>query len=157
MDEEFGSEVQAGDGVGMGKLIGRIRVKHLFVAVTVVALAGMTDLGHAEGDAAKGQRAFAKCAACHRVGPAAKNGVGPVLNGIIGRKAGTYEGYQYSPANMKSGVVWDESHLTIYLKAPAKTIPGTKMLFPGIPNEREIADLIAYLKSFKDDGSRIGD
>ena len=131
-------------------------MKNFIAAVTVVTLAGTTNLAHAEGDAAKGQKAFSKCAACHRVGPTAKNGVGPVLNGIVGRKAGTYDGYKYSTANMKSEILWDEAHLAVYLKAPAKVIPGTKMVFPGIPNDQEIADLIAYLKSFKDDGSRVG-
>lgn len=136
-------------------------MKRFISALTVIAFSGvawvgLTGVAHAEGDAAKGQKAFSKCAACHRVGATAKNGVGPVLNGIVGRKAGTYEGFKYSAANQKSEVIWDEVHLTDYLKAPAKAMPGNKMVFPGISNEQEIADIIAYLKSFNADGSRVG-
>lgn len=93
---------------------------------------------------------------CHKVGPDARIGVGPVLNGIIGRQAGTYPGYNYSKANKESGVVWDVETLTVYLRAPREFIPKTKMPFPGLKKDEDIADLIAYLSQFGPDGEMIG-
>ena len=86
------------------------------------------------------------------VGQDAKPRVGPVLNGLIGRKAGTYEGFKYTNANKNSGLVWDEATLADYLRNPRAKIPGTSMAFPGIKKDEEIADLIAYLKQFGPDG-----
>ena len=104
------------------------------------------------GDATSGAAVFKKCRACHAVGPDAKNGVGPVLNGVVGRKAGTYPGYDYSNANKNSGLTWDESTLTVYLRAPRVLVPGTKMTFPGLPKDKEIADVIAFLRQFDASG-----
>ena len=101
---------------------------------------------HAEGDATAGATVFAQCAACHAVGPAAQNSVGPVLNGVVGRAAGTFAGYRYSSAMRKSGLTWDEATLTQYLHGPDKLVPGTKMAFPGMANDKDVADVIAYLK-----------
>jgi cytochrome c len=86
------------------------------------------------------------------VGENAKTRVGPVLNGLIGRKAGTYEGFKYTEANKNSGLIWDEPTLTKYLRNPRATIPGTSMTFVGIKKDEEIEDLIAYLKQFGPDG-----
>ena len=97
---------------------------------------------------------FAKCKVCHQVGETAKNGVGPVLNGIVGRKAGSVEGYNYTPANKNSGLTWDAATLKDYLKNPRAKIPGTKMVFAGIKNEKERADLWAYLKQFDASGNK---
>ena len=106
-------------------------------------------------DAAAGEKVFAKCKICHQIGEGAKNMVGPVLNGVIGRKAGTYSGYHYSDANEKSGITWDEAELKKYLKDPKGVVPGTKMVFPGLPNEKDIDNVIAYLKQFGPDGKKI--
>jgi cytochrome c len=99
-------------------------------------------------DAAAGEKVFAQCRACHQVGPTAKNAVGPVLNGLFGRKAGTVEGYNYSPANKNSGITWDEGTFSEYIKDPKAKIPGTKMIYAGLKDEQRIKDLIAYLKQF---------
>ena len=106
----------------------------------------------ADGDAVAGKAVFNQCRACHQVGPEAKNGVGPVLNGIVGRKAGEVAGYNYSDANKGSGLTWDEATLRAYLTDPKAKVPGTKMIFPGIKNETEAKSLWAYLKQFGADG-----
>lgn len=105
-------------------------------------------------DAAAGEKSWNKCRACHQLGETAKNVVGPVLNGLFGRKAGTVAGYNYSTANKDSGLVWDEAVFAEYIKDPRAKIPGTKMSFAGIKNEQEVKDLTAYLKQFKPDGSK---
>lgn len=104
------------------------------------------------GDPEAGANVFKKCMACHKVDPDAKSGVGPTLNGVVGRPAGVYPAYNYSPAMKNSGLIWDESTLTTYLHAPRKLVPGTKMAFPGIKKDQEIADVIAYLKQFDAQG-----
>lgn len=106
-------------------------------------------------DAAAGERSFNKCRACHQVGESARNMVGPELNGLIGRHSGAVEGYSYSAANKNSGLTWDEATFTDYIKDPRAKIPGTKMIFAGIKNEKEIKDLIAFLKQFDKDGKKL--
>jgi cytochrome c len=101
-------------------------------------------------DAAAGEKVFAQCRACHQVGPAAKNGVGPVLNKLFSRTAGTVVGYSYSEANKKSGLTWDEATFRDYIKDPRAKIPGTKMVYAGLKDEKRINDLIAYLHTFDD-------
>lgn len=103
-------------------------------------------------DAEAGKSVFGQCRACHAIGEGAKNGVGPQLNGLIGRKAGTVEGYNYSEANKNSGKVWDEATFTAYIKDPKGQMPGTKMVYAGLKDETRIANLIAYLKTFGADG-----
>jgi cytochrome c len=98
---------------------------------------------------------FKKCMACHQVGPDAQNGIAPVLNGVVGRRAGQYPNYNYSSANKNSGLVWDERTLTRYLRAPAEVVPGTKMIFFGLKKDQEISDVIAYLKQFAGDGKQV--
>jgi cytochrome c len=105
-------------------------------------------------DAAAGEKSFNKCRACHQVGESAKNTVGPILNGLFGRKSGTIEGYSYSEANKTSGITWDEAVFAEYIKDPKAKIPGTKMAFAGIKNEQEIRDLSAFLKQFGPDGKK---
>ena len=107
-------------------------------------------------DVAAGERSFNKCRACHQVGEGAKNLVGPTLNGLFGRKAGTVEGYTYTEANKNSGITWDEPVFAEYIKDPKGKIPGTKMVFAGIRNEKEIADLTAFLKQFDPAGKKQG-
>lgn len=108
-----------------------------------VALASSGAL--AAGDAAKGEKVFRKCKACHAL-EAGKKKIGPSLNGIFGRKAGTTEGFKFSKAMTASGVVWDETTLDQYLANPKKFIPKNRMAFPGVKKEDQRADLIAYLK-----------
>ena len=105
-------------------------------------------------DAANGEKVFAQCRACHQIGPTAKNAVGPMLNGLIGRKAGTVEGYNYSPANKNSGITWDEATFSEYIKDPKAKVPGTKMIYAGLKDEQRIKDLIAYLKQFDASGKK---
>jgi len=99
---------------------------------------------HAD-DVAEGQKTFAKCKACHQLA-AGKNGVGPSLHGLFGRKSGTAEGYKYSDAMKNKGVTWDEKTIAQYLTDPKAFVPGNKMAFPGIKKESELEHLIAYLK-----------
>jgi cytochrome c len=101
-----------------------------------------------------GERSFRKCLPCHAVGPDARNKVGPVLNGLEGRKSGTIAGYSYSDANKNSGITWSEAAFKDYIQDPRAKIPGTKMIFAGIKNEKEKGDLWAYLAQFKADGSK---
>jgi cytochrome c len=122
------------------------RAKAGFGLVCAALLFGTAD-GRAQ-DAAAGEKVFATCKACHQVGPAAKNGIGPTLNGLFGRHTGSVEGYAYSTANKESHLVWDEPTFTEYIKNPKAKIPGTKMLFAGIKDEQKIKDLIAYLHTF---------
>jgi cytochrome c len=105
-------------------------------------------------DAAAGEKVFQVCRACHQIGETAKNAVGPVLNGIIGRKAGTYPDYSYSEANKNSGLTWDEATFTSYIPNPRAKIPGTKMIFIGIKDDQKIKDLIAFLKQYGPDGKK---
>jgi cytochrome c len=105
-------------------------------------------------DAANGEKVYAQCRACHQVGETAKNGVGPLLNGLFGRKSGTIEGYSYSEANKNSGITWDEAVFAEYIKDPRAKIPGTKMIYAGLKDEGRIKDLIAYLKQFDASGKK---
>ncbi|MGQ0677274.1 MAG: c-type cytochrome [Rhodospirillales bacterium] len=105
-------------------------------------------------DIAAGERSFAKCRACHQIGQTAKNMVGPKLNGIFSRKAGSVEGFNYSEANRKSGVIWNEEVFANYIKDPKAAMPGNKMVFAGIKNDKEIADLIAFLRQFDGEGKK---
>jgi cytochrome c len=92
--------------------------------------------------------------ACHKVGTDARKGVGPVLNGVVGRAAATHPDYSYSAAMKDSGLIWDEATLTTYLQAPRRLVPGTKMTFTGLKKSQEIADVIAYLKQFDAQGQQ---
>lgn len=98
------------------------------------------------GDAAKGEKVFAQCKACHVAEPNV-NRVGPTLHAVVGRKAGTIAGFKYSPANKNSGLTWTEEQLFTYLAAPQKVVPGTYMAFAGLKNPQDRADVIAYLKT----------
>jgi cytochrome c len=123
--------------------------------VIFAAVLAMTDTGGASAqDAAAGEKVFAVCRACHQIGETAKNAVGPVLNGIIGRPAGSYPGYSYSDANKNSGLTWDEATFRDYIKDPRAKIPGTKMIYPGLKDEQKTSDLLAYLKQFDADGKK---
>lgn len=129
--------------------------------LTLSALLALTSLTAATSgalaqdiDLAAGKTSFNKCLACHAVGEGAKNKVGPQLNGLDGRKSGTTEGYSYSDANKNSGITWDDATFAKYIKDPKGMIPGTKMVFAGLPEEADVVDLTAFLKQYKADGSK---
>jgi cytochrome c len=103
-------------------------------------------------DVTAGKSSFNKCMACHAIGEGAKNKVGPELNGLDGRKSGTAEGYSYSEANKNSGITWSKDQFLDYIKEPKAKIPGTKMVFAGIKNEKEANDLWAFLAQYDKDG-----
>ena len=98
-------------------------------------------------DADAGKSVFNKCRACHDIGEGAKNKVGPHLNSIFGRKAGSVEGFNYSDALKNSGIVWDEASIDAYVADPKGKIPGNKMVFVGIKDEADRKNLIAFMKS----------
>ena len=106
-------------------------------------------------DAAAGEKAYNKCRPCHQVGENAKAFAGPPLNGLFGRKAGTIAGFAYSQANKSSDITWSEATFRDYIKDPRAKMPGTKMVFPGLKDAKEIEDVIAYLKQFGPDGKKI--
>jgi cytochrome c len=118
-----------------------------------IMLVGATGLAKGQ-DLAAGEQSFRKCLPCHSVGPEARHKIGPVLNGLEGRKSGTIEGYSYSEANKKAEIVWNEASFKDYIQNPMQRMPGTKMAFAGIRNEKEIADLWGYLHQFNADGSK---
>ena len=125
------------------------------LALTTVLLLPL--LSHpviAAADATSGEKIFLRCRACHQIGETARNAVGPKLNGLIGRPAGSVEGYSYSAANKNSGIVWDEATFRDYIKAPQAKIPSTKMVFAGLKSEQEIDDIVAFLKQFDADGKK---
>jgi len=121
----------------------------LVSAATAAALIMAAPAVAQEGNAEDGAEVFKKCRACHDVGPEAKNKVGPSLNEIIGRKAGTIEGFTYSEANKSAGgkgLVWTEDVLSKYLENPLAFMPGTKMAFAGLKDPQDRKDIIAFLK-----------
>lgn len=123
--------------------------------LAAIALAVVSPtIAHAQ-DAAAGEKVYAPCRSCHQIGPTAKNAVGPVHNGLIGRKAGTFPGYTYSAANKDSGLTWDEETFRRYIKDPKGVIPGTKMAYAGIKDDQKITDLIAFLKQYDAQGNKV--
>jgi cytochrome c len=122
------------------------------ILIVVAALAVSAANAEAQ-DVAAGENSFKKCLACHSVGADARNKVGPELNGLDGRKSGSAQGFDYSDANKNANVTWNEATFSEYIKDPRAKMPGTKMVFVGIRNEKEIADLWAYLKQFDAQGN----
>jgi cytochrome c len=125
-----------------------MRISMLALGVLAAASAIGAASAQSTGDADAGKMVFGKCSACHAVGPHAENKAGPVLNGIIGQKAGEVPDYAFSDAMKNSGIVWDDTTLATFLKSPRKAVPGTKMTFAGLPKPQDIANVIAYLKTF---------
>lgn len=106
----------------------------------------------AAGNAAAGEAVFKRCAACHRVGPGAANGLGPALNGVVGRRAGAAPNFRYSPAMASAKTVWTHDALSRFLAAPRTAIPGTRMAYAGLANARDRDDVIAYLALYGPNG-----
>lgn len=129
-------------------------MRHLTTRAAVLAallaapFAAPTTAWAVDGDPAAGKTAFNKCAACHAVVPG-QNRVGPTMHGVFGRKAAAVQGFSYSPAMQKYDVVWNEEELDKYLADPRGTVQGTKMIFPGLKNETERKNVIAYLETLK--------
>jgi cytochrome c len=128
---------------------GRWMMKRLVAAAALIAATGMAPAQDAE----HGATVFKKCMPCHNIGPGATNKVGPLLNGLDGRHSGNVADYSYSDANKNSGIVWGEATFKEYIKDPRAKIPGTKMVFAGIKDEKDINDLWAYLKQFDAEGN----
>ena len=127
--------------------------KSSLAGLSVALFFAMTAPSLAAGDAEAGKTAFAKCGICHQVGPNAQTLVGPELNGIVGRKAGSVEGYAYSPGMKKlgdEGYVWTEEHIDSWIADPKAMLPTSMMAlaFQGVPDADERANIIAYLKTF---------
>jgi cytochrome c len=124
--------------------------------LTLSALAVIASMAAASSalaqDAAAGKTTFNKCVACHAIGEGAQNKVGPQLNGLDGRKSGTAPDYSYSEANKNSGITWNEAQFKEYIKEPKAKIPGTKMSFAGIKNEKDVNDLWAFISQYDADG-----
>ncbi len=130
-------------------------MKKTYVIVgAVLCTFSLVSLARADGDPVAGEQSFKKCLPCHSIGPGAKNKVGPELNGLDGRKTGSAPGYNYSNANKNSGITWNKEAFEKYITDPRATIPGTKMIFPGIKNDKERDNLWAYISQFGPDGKK---
>ena len=118
------------------------------VALTTLAMAaaGAALSAAPPADPVNGAVIFKKCASCHSVDPGGKSGLGPNLRGVVGRRAGMVAGFNYSPAMKASGQVWNDKNLAHFLAGPRQAVPGTKMIFIGLPKPQDQADVIAYLK-----------
>jgi cytochrome c len=125
----------------------------LRLAAAALALVSMGPAAQAQ-DVGAGETVFKKCLPCHAVGPGARNKVGPALNGLAGRAAGSVAGYSYSKANKESGIVWDAATFKEYIRDPRAMIKGTKMAFAGIKNDEDIANLWAFLAQFDPEGQK---
>ena len=101
------------------------------------------------GDAVKGKTVFARCAICHKAAAGAPNSVGPNLFGVVGRKAATAPGFEFSGPLKASGITWTDDKLAQWVAGPAKMVPGTKMAFPGITSKAQVRDVVAYLDTLK--------
>jgi len=112
----------------------------------LLAFVAVCPVGAADVDAGKAD--FKKCALCHTT-EAGKNKIGPSLFGVVGRKAGSLDNFNYSEAMKKYDHTWDPETLETYLADPRAVVPGTKMIFPGIKDEKERQDVIAYLETLK--------
>ena len=127
-------------------------MKHLTLSALLVIATSAAASNALAQDVAAGKTSFNKCMACHSIGEGAKNKVGPELNGLDGRKSGTAADYNYSEANKNSGITWDKDQFLDYIKDPKAKVPGTKMFFGGIKNEKEANDLWAYISQYDKDG-----
>ncbi len=119
--------------------------------LAILALAATTTTAVKAQDAAAGQNSFMLCAICHSVGEGAMNKLGPILNGLDGRRSGAVEGFNYSDPMKNAGIVWSEATFKEFMPNPAAKVPGTRMIV-AVRDEKDIANLWAYLKQFGPDG-----
>ena len=119
-----------------------------WAAAVVAGFVGFATQASAQsGDAARGQRVFnQQCRACHTLEKDGAQTAGPNLHGVFGRKAGTAAGFEFSDAMKTSGIVWDDTTMADYNRDPKAKVPGTKMVFNGVKQPGQLADLVAYLK-----------
>jgi len=117
------------------------------VAFALALGAAAASAAWAAGDPARGEEVYTRCLACHAL---ASDRVGPRHCGLIGRRAGSVPGFAYSEAMKKSKLVWDEKTLDRFLAKPMKVVPGTAMTYDGVPDAKDRADLIAYLRKAND-------
>lgn len=141
-------------GPGLARLMGAALSLAFIAGLPVMARAETAAPAAAAGSAEAGEKVFLKCRACHQIGAGAKHLVGPELNGVIGRKAGTVAGYSFSDAMKNSGLTWDAATLRDYLKNPRAKVTGTRMIFVGLPKDKDIDDLLAYVGQFDADGKK---
>ena len=119
--------------------------------LTLLPVVAFAESHAMEGDAEDGEKVFRKCKACHQVGPDAKNRVGPILTGIVGRSPASVEGFKYSDAMQAladEGKTWTPEELAAFLEKPRDYAKGTKMAFAGLRKEEDRNDVIAYLATF---------
>lgn len=128
-------------------------LKHSFIVAPLLAI-GLASTAAQAQDAAAGEKLFAKCKSCHQVGETAKNAMGPELNGVFGRAAGSVAGFNYSPAMKSAGFTWDDANFTAFLQDPKGKVPGTKMMAGQTKDPAQIASLAAYLKTFDASGKK---
>src|SRR6201989_644795 len=123
-------------------------MKNLILSALAIIVSSAAASAALAQDVAAGKMSFNKCMVCHAIGEGAKNKVGPELNGLDGRKAGTAPDYSYSDADKNSGITWNEAEFKDYIKDPKAKIPGTRMAFAGIKNETKINNLWTYVSQF---------
>ncbi len=137
-------------------------IRHWAIFYVVWIVVGSTTAGAAfaqsvanagSGNAAAGDDVFIKCSGCHQVGPDATQSIGPHLNGVVGRRAGSVAGYDYSPALKSAGITWTPDTLAAFVTDAKHLVPGTKMSFAGLKNRQDVEDLIAYLSQFDASGA----
>ena len=116
-----------------------------FALIALLALIAATSAARADGDAARGEKRFEECAACHKL-EASANALGPSLHAVFGRKAGELGDFRYSPALKRSGITWTAETLDTFIADPQKVVPANRMPYAGMPDPADRADLIAYLK-----------
>ncbi|MEA2939118.1 MAG: hypothetical protein QOC56_2622 [Alphaproteobacteria bacterium] len=121
---------------------------HAMRLALTLALLAAAGAAQAQGDAARGEKKFEECAACHTTEPG-NNSVGPSLAGVVGRKAGELADYRYSPALKRSGITWTAQTLDAFVADPQKAVPANRMPYAGLPDAGARADLIAYLQTVK--------
>ncbi|MBO0733639.1 MAG: cytochrome c family protein [Methylocapsa sp.] len=129
--------------------------RYYFGLVAMALAAGSAGAALAGGDAAEGEKIFnQKCKVCHQIGEGAKNFIGPEQNALVGRKAGSVADFNYSEAMKSSGITWDDTTLNEFLTNPKAKVPGTKMIFAGLPKESDRENVIAYMSQFGPGGKK---